>query len=85
MLKVVRAAIVDDFGGVHSVPIPGRHHNIIKQMREAGYIGSVRQQGFLLNDGQFMNRDDAKLVAIKANQLKNGDTISATLTSEDLW
>lgn len=86
-LKIVRAAIRDDRGAVWSVPIPGRHHNIIANMRDAGYEGPLHgdHQGFLLNDGRFARRKPALYVAEKAGQLIGGKTISSTLTSEDLW
>ncbi len=87
-LYIVRAAIRDDQGGIHSVPIPGRHHDVIRQMREAGYTGPVQgdRQGFLLNTGQFVRRKPAERIARKAGQIKNdGKMISSVLTSEDLW
>jgi hypothetical protein len=86
-LTVVRAAIRDDRGAVWSLPQPNRHHDIIKVMREAGYDGPLRgdQQGFVLSDGRFVRRKPAKMVAHRAGQIKRGETIAATLTSEDLW
>lgn len=89
-LIVVRAAILDDKGGVHSVPPPGRHHNVIQKMRDAGYEGSIRgdQQGFLLSNGQFARRKPARRIARNAGQLLPGTLIAAdndVLTSEDLW
>jgi len=84
-LRIVRAAIREQFGGIHSVPIPGRHHDIIRNMREAGYVGSVYEKGFMLSDGQFVTRKAAKILAVKNGQLKTGVTNLVTLTSEDLW
>lgn len=86
-LTVVRAAIRDDRGAVWSLPQPNRHHDIIKMMREAGYEGPLQgdRQGFVLSDGRFARRKSAMSVAHRAKQIKRGETISATLTSEDLW
>lgn len=86
-LRVVRAAIRDDNGGVHSVPAPGRHHDVIREMRKRGFIGFVsgQRQGFLLNNGTFVRRKTAYKIAKEAGQLKNGNTIATVLTSEDLW
>jgi len=86
-LIVVRAAIIDDKGGVHSVPPPKRHHHIIKNMRDAGYKGPLDgdHQGFLLSNGQFARRGPSKAIARRAGQLLTGRTIATTLTSEDLW
>jgi hypothetical protein len=56
-------------------------------MRKSGYEGPVGgdHQGFLTSEGGFVRRAPAKKIAEKANQIKGGKTISATLTSEDLW
>ncbi len=87
VLRIVRAAIRDEIGGVHSVPIPGRHHDVIKQMRDAGYTGRVRgdMQGFVLSDGRFVMRKAAEALAKKNGQLGQANMIASTLTSEDLW
>lgn len=86
-LLIVRAAIRGDFNGIHSVPQPGRHCDVIRDMRESGYDGSVHgdRQGFLLSDGSFVTRRDAMQIAINAGQLVGGRSISSTLTTEDLW
>lgn len=87
-LRIVRAAIRDNLGGVWSVPIPGRHHDVIREMREAGYKGPVSgrdQQGFLLNDGRFIRRKAAYRIAKRAGQLLQEEPIGADVTSEDLW
>lgn len=87
-LRIVRAAIRDDLGGVHSVPIPGRHHDVIRKMREAGYVGPVGGddwQGFLLNDGRLIRRKAAYRVAKEAGQLLFGEPIGSVVTTEGLW
>lgn len=83
-LKVVRAAIRDKNGVVYSVPVPGRHHNVIALMREKG-VSHLRidKQGFILSNGAFATRDEALVVARNANQVEK--IIGGTLTSEDLW
>lgn len=88
MLRVVAAAIRDDEGKVWSLPAPARHYQVIRFMRESGYVGGVNgpdQQGFLLSDGRFARRKAAGPVARKAGQLKDGKLIGSVLTSEDLW
>lgn len=86
-LQIEAAAIRDDTGKVWSVPQPGRHHDVIRLMRESGYTGQVGGdlQGFLLNNGMFCRRKPAKRIAEQAGQLKNGRTVASVLTSEDLW
>jgi len=86
-LIIIGAAIRDDQGKVHSVPIPGRHHDVIRQMRASGYTGSVQgdRQGFLLSNGQFATREAAEPIARAADQLGRAKLIGSVLTSEDLW
>lgn len=87
MLTVDKAAIKDDSGTVWSIPRPARHHNIISFMRNNFYKGPVsgNHQGFILSDGTFATREEALVVALAANQVKNDKIIGGTLTSEDMW
>jgi hypothetical protein len=85
-LRVVRAAIRDSYGGVHSVPIPGRHNDVIKQMVEVGHQPPIKyEQGFVLSDGQFVRRKPAALIAIKAGQCTTIRLPGQGLLSEDVW
>lgn len=77
-------------GKIFTLPRPARHHSLIAMMIKAGEQRPIGQeprytQGFVTDDGNFVNRDEAKEIALAANQVKNGKTISKTLTSEDLW
>lgn len=84
---VIAAAIKDDTGAVWSVPRPGRHHNVIKYMRDSGYLGPVggSRQGFVLSDGSFCGRVEAKNVAVEAGQIISGRITTGMLMSEDVW
>lgn len=86
-ITIVKAAIRDDLGKVWSVEAPGRHHHIIKLMRESGYTGHVGgpRQGFVLSDGRFASREECYPIAKGNGQLKGGKMIGSILTSEDLW
>ena len=86
-LRIVRAAIRIQFDGIFSLPIPARHHDLIRELRERGYTGDVQgdRQGFLLSDGRFVMRKAAGALARRNGQLKNGKQISSTFTSEDVW
>jgi len=87
-LRIEMAAIRDINGKVWSVPRPGRHHHVIRLMRESGYTGPVNgpdMQGFVLSNGQFCRRIPAMRIAKKAGQLLGGKSIASVLTSEDLW
>jgi len=88
VLHIIAAAIRDITGEVWSVPPPGRHYDVIREMRLAGYTGPVAgsdQQGFLLNDGRFCRRQAAYRVAERAKQIKDGVTTGRHLTTDDLW
>lgn len=86
-LRIVRAAIRIDYGAVFSLPIPARHHDLIRKLREEGYEGPVHgdRQGFLLSDGSFVMRKTAGSLAARNGQLRNGKQISGVFTSEDVW
>lgn len=87
-LTIVRAAIrTAPHDAIFSLPIPARHHDCIRELRESGYEGPVQgdRQGFLLSDGRFVMRKAAGSLARKNGQLKNGKQISSIFTSEDIW
>lgn len=83
------AAIRVDEGTVYQVPRPGRHHNVIQLIREAGYEGHVNgpRQGFVLSDGRFVGREEALAIALESGQVKleGCHAPGVGLFSEDLW
>lgn len=83
--RIVAAAILQD-GVVYSVSRPGRHHNVIRMMYESGNPqeeGHV--QGFVTNEGIFVDRKDAYIIARDAGQILDKTFPSDTLFSEDVW
>lgn len=75
-------------GKVYSLPAPNRHHNVVQgYRREHGQpAGAGTVQGFMDNEGNFLTRMEAMIVARAANQLiPNSSHIQDTLYSEDLW
>lgn len=97
---ITRVAILDAARGVWSVPKPGRHHDVIHLMREAGVrlVGHV--QGFLNDRGQFVDRRAAFQEALACGQVLppynptnpsqrrwdlGVDPEPRELFSEDLW
>lgn len=84
-MKIVSAAILFR-GAVISEPPPARHHNLLATIRSAfGLIGAVtgEVQGFLTDEGAFVDRAKAGEIAIASGQLEK---IRPTgLYSEDLW
>lgn len=88
-LKVTKAAIRTNEGEVFTVDQPGRHHDVIRVIRESGYTGQVGGplQGFVLSDGRFVMRKAALGVAIASGQVSRDDCHAPGigLFSEDLW
>lgn len=93
-LRVVAAAIREN-GIVYTVPRPGRHHTVMMHMRDAHgftYV-SGREQGFVLSDGTYADRERAYEVAKAAGQLiareggyRKGEVHEGPeLYSEDVW
>lgn len=72
------------------LPKPMRHHNVIRYMIHTLNItppvGHDRPdgQGFYLESGRYLNREEARQVALDSGQCKNPDH-SIELFSEDLW
>lgn len=80
------AAAIKQGKVICSVPRPGRHHDVIRQMAAAGFpIPVDGAQGFLTDDGLFVDRRHALAIAQTAKQVtvKNGN--AKELFSEDLW
>lgn len=72
-----------------SIPAPGRHSDIIfsasRTIVDAELI-HIGEQGFLTSTGRFVNRVEAKHLAIAAGQLRDTSTYGkAELFSEDVW
>lgn len=88
-MRVEKAAIRTNEGQVFAVDPPGRHHDVIRVIRESGYGGPVGgdRQGFVLSNGRFVMRKAALRVAIKAGQvqLDKCHAPGVGLFSEDVW
>jgi hypothetical protein len=79
-IKIVAAAIRQG----DKVYTGWRHSEIIYYMKENGcnYV-SQDDQGFIDQGGHFYRRSAAKFIVLANKQIT--ETISSTLTSEDLW
>lgn len=76
-------------GVIYSLPAPNRHHNVIRHIREVtgdGIKGSD-VQGFITDEGEFLNRKAAMALASVNGQLnRRADGYQGPeLFSEDLW
>lgn len=86
-MLTVEAAAIKLRDVVWSVPRPGRHHDVIRKMRDEGITEKQNaewEQGFVLSDGRFARRTQAAAVAIRAGQIERLKW-PPSLYSEDLW
>lgn len=82
---IEKTAIVDPDGKIFSVDRPGRHHDVIRIMTEAGSVDKPgRVQGFLTSCGVFVTRYQAAKLAMRAGQIEKPKW-GRELYSEDLW
>lgn len=85
-LCIEASAIRDTGGKIWSLPRPARHHDVIHLMAESGLPTPIQgEQGFLTNEGTFVDRKVAAIVATAFGQLPNGLHAYPNLYSEDVW
>lgn len=85
-VRRIVAAAIKHGDMICSVPKPGRHHHVIREMARAGIeIPITGEQGFLTDRGLFVDRVRALAIAQTAKQIirKNGNPNE--LFSEDVW
>jgi len=72
---------------VFFLPKPNRHYNLFKVIKKTGYDIQINscEQGFLTDDGKFVDRKTAKKIAIESGQILKGSHDLEELFSEDLW
>lgn len=89
MKKIICAAVKTSDGLVHSLPKPNRHADIVylldktKRYSEKIIIAEG-EQGFITNDGEFVNRIEAGRLAMISGQVDELE-FPPQLFSEDLW
>ncbi|NQT91469.1 MAG: hypothetical protein HQ559_01815 [Lentisphaerae bacterium] len=71
---------------VWSLPRPARHGDVIGAVYDevGGPVGDRYEQGFVTDDGRFVGRREAFLIARHAGQIVN-DEAHDILFTEDLW
>jgi hypothetical protein len=87
MTTIEHVAIMYE-GKLWSLPRPNRHHNIIRVIAACNGVGikGPNVQGFLTDQGRFVDRKEALQIALAAGQVLNPDDVrGARLYSEDLW
>jgi hypothetical protein len=75
---------------VFTLPAPARHFHCIRAMAAAGEddpCGPGHTQGFVLDDGRFVDRKEAGRIADANGQAHRtvGSRVGGMLFSEDLW
>lgn len=71
---------------IHHLPIPARHHDVIRRMASFGHgPQAMTDQGFLTNEGRFVDRVEGLPIAKAAGQIKEKVGNPDELCSEDLW
>ena len=65
-MTIKAVAIKDDNGTIWAIPSPGRHSDVIRDMYANGVsCSSSNEQGFILQNGTFVDRFEAAIIAIK--------------------
>lgn len=77
-------------GGVWSLPEPKRHGDVLMLMYEMmgdEHAGMDGEQGFMTNQGRFVDRKIGRRIAIASGQYGDGEgpPHPEQLFSEDLW
>jgi hypothetical protein len=84
MLKIVSVAIRRG-KLIFSIEAPARHHHVLHTMDLQEKIDAIDvDQGFLTNEGKFVDREEAFKIALAANQLLAIHPLKE-LFSEDIW
>ena len=80
----IAAAAINAGGLIASMPRPARHGDVLRSLHEMleGRQVAPGVQGFIANDGRFLDRVTAAMVAFEAGQLSE---LKGELFSEDLW
>lgn len=88
-IPTVVAAAIENSGVVFTMPQPARHHHLIRAMAQIGVptpINAFSKGGFVLSDGRYTTRRQAKRFAYNAGQITRERFQSQQVfCSEDLW
>lgn len=86
----IAAAVKTDDGVIHFMPPPNRHHHTVHALHFAfndhasGIIQARGEQGFVMSDGTFADREEAAKAALATGRIKSLSH-PPKLYSEDLW
>lgn len=83
--RITAVALLLPNGEVISMIPPSRHPCLFLRCQANNLTTAGAIQGFLDNNGEFLDREQASEVAEEANQLLPGAKTRGFLFSEDLW
>ena len=84
-MEITGVAIKDHDGTVYSLPKPNAHHHVIALMVSLGKPKPISgEQGFVLEDGRFVDRIEGAAIALKSGQISKLHW-PPRLYSQDLW
>lgn len=88
--RITGVALLSGFSGLHQLPAPNRHFNVIQDMIGRGFGDDAleAEQGFVTSAGRFVDRLTARDIALAAGQITEATRPVPGLPelfSEDLW
>lgn len=85
--EIIGVAILTPQGEIISMMKPNRHCDILFSLIKEGNSGFYEsEQGFIDQQGNFLNRRDALKIALDNEQVKYDNLVAPPeLFSEDLW
>lgn len=85
--RITDVAIKTPDNVIWSLPEPNRHHHVIELIYNTVNDGKmvIGEQGFLVNNQYFVNRQEALTIALFNEQLITKHPQSYELYSEDIW
>lgn len=76
-------------GQTYALPAPARHHDVIRHIcsitNEPTVTAYGDDQGFVDDQGRYLTREEAFIVAHTSRQTKRRCEVGAQLYSEDVW
>lgn len=64
-------------GKVRSLPRPARYHHLPREV--------LAVPGFLTSEGRFVTQEEARGIAERAGQIREGADVGRWLYSQDVW
>lgn len=70
-----------------TIPAPARHHHVLHALWNINRNLLIKpsDQGFIDQNGKYLTRQEAWVVAKAVNQIVRVNGVEGTLYSEDLW